>query len=220
VLRRLFVFTGVILTALALAGAAVAVTVTVRVEGVTKTLFGADESIALEPAAGTIVAADGSSHPLAPSTALGALEAASLEGEFYYKLDSLSFGLFVSQIGRHAGVGASGWVYKVNGVSPPVGAADYIVKEGDDVLWYYARFGDTGGPATLDLETSAGDGTRCYQAVARDDAGKASNAADVVYLVDGKRIRSESGRLCPDRPWHRLRATTAGAVRSKVVHPG
>jgi hypothetical protein len=219
VLRRLLVLGGAALVALALAGAALAVTVTVRVEGVTRTLFDADESLALEPAAGTIVAADGSVHTLGPATALGALEAASLKGEFYYRLDSLSFGLFVSQIGRHAGAGTSGWVYKVNGISPPVGAADYVLEDGDDVLWYYARFGDAGGPVTLDLGSATADGARCYQAVARDDAGKRSNATGIVFLVDGKRVRSESGRLCLDRPWHRLRATKAGAVRSQVVHP-
>ena len=51
-----------------------------------------------------------------------------------------------SQIGRYPAYGSSGWVYKVNGVSPPVGANAYALKEGDEVLWYFARFGAQGGP--------------------------------------------------------------------------
>ena len=46
----------------------------------------------------------------------------------------------------------TGWVFKVNGVSPPVGADQALLKDGDLVLWYYATFGATGGPPTLELQ--------------------------------------------------------------------
>lgn len=35
----------------------------------------------------------------------------------------------------------SGWMYKVNGISPNVGALSYTLKEGDTVLWYYVNNG-------------------------------------------------------------------------------
>lgn len=35
----------------------------------------------------------------------------------------------------------SGWMYKVNGISPNVGALSYTLKEGDNVLWYYVNNG-------------------------------------------------------------------------------
>lgn len=38
----------------------------------------------------------------------------------------------------------SGWMYKVNGVSPNVGALSYTLKEGDIVLWYYVNNGKDG----------------------------------------------------------------------------
>lgn len=38
----------------------------------------------------------------------------------------------------------SGWMYKVNGVSPNVGALSYTLKEGDTVLWYYVNNGKDG----------------------------------------------------------------------------
>ena len=65
----------------------------------------------------------------------------------------------MSQIGRYPGAGAAGWVFKVNGVSPPVGADQVVLKDGDEVLWYYATFGATGGPRTLSLKAAGGN---CY----------------------------------------------------------
>lgn len=38
----------------------------------------------------------------------------------------------------------SGWMYKVNGISPNVGALSYTLKEGDTVLWYYVNNGKDG----------------------------------------------------------------------------
>ena len=42
-------------------------------------------------------------------------------GEFHYAVATASFGVYVSQI-KYLAAGTSGWVFKVNGVSPPVGA--------------------------------------------------------------------------------------------------
>ena len=212
-LRRLLVSLAVVALALALAGSALALTVHVRVEGVTTTIFGAGEPL-IAPFAGALVADDGSLHTLAKPTALGALEAASRKGEFFYRLRSLSFGLFVDRIGRYPSGGSSGWVYKVNGVSPPVGAADYVLEDGDRVLWYFAKFGPSGGPKTLELE---GASNGCFQAVARDDKGRATKARDVVFVVDGRPIRSRSGEICPAARWRALRATKPGSIRSELV---
>ncbi len=43
--------------------------------------------------------------------------------------------------------GSSGWAFKVNGASPPVGADKVELKDGDVVLWYWAKFSDVGRPA-------------------------------------------------------------------------
>lgn len=215
-LHRLLVLLAVLAAALALAGSALAIAVHVRVEGLTATIFGADEPL-LAPFVGPLAADGGSVHPLAQPTALGALEAASRRGEFYYRLKSLSFGLFVDRIGRYPSGGSSGWVYKVNGVSPPVGAADYVLRDGDEVLWYFARFGKKGGPTTLELEASS---PGCFETVARDDRGRAARAHDVVFLVDGKPGRAASGRICPAAGHRTLRATKLGAIRSQLVVVG
>lgn len=211
--RRFSILLVALAATLALAGSAAAFTVHVRVEGLTTTIYGAQEPL-LTPFSGALVADDGSVHTLAKPTALGALEAASRRGEFYYRLRALSFGLFVDRIGRYPSGGSSGWVYKVNGVSPSVGAADNVLADGDHVVWYFAKFGPGGGPETLELESAAGG---CYQAVSRDDKGRSKPARNVVFLADGKRVRSRSGAICPTGRWSTLRAAKAGAIRSEVV---
>ena len=213
-LRRttLAAFVLALAAALALPGAALALSVHVRVEGPKGTHFGARQPL-VTPFTGT-VAGDGGDVELAEPTALGALEAASIAGDFYYHLLVSSFGPYVAQVGRTPGEGPSGWVYKVNGVSPPVGADAYELEPGDEVLWYYATFGDTGGPLTLDLDRVA---RGCYRAYKVNDLGERSFVRKVVFLLDDRSLRSKGGRICPTGQWHTLRATKDGLIRSEEL---
>jgi hypothetical protein len=106
-------------------------------------------------------------------------------------------------------------VFKVNGVSPPVGADQVALHDGDTVLWYFATFGPTGGPKTLALRK----GTRrnCYRVVAQNDAGKATPAAGAVLHVDGRAFRTRAGAGCVGRHAGLVKATLAGAVRSNAL---
>jgi hypothetical protein len=197
VLRRLIVLVAVAGLVLSFAAAAVAATVTVRVEGKTRSIFGS-----------LPVAVDA-------SNALQALDIASTLGEFHYQLTSLSFGDYVSQIGKYPGTGNTGWVFKVNGVSPPVGADQVVLQDGDTVLWYFALFGDAGGPPTLDLRAA---GTGCYTASSLDDAGKRTAAAGAVLHVDGRRAKVDAtGRGCVGRHRGLVRAYAVATVRSNSV---
>ena len=112
-MSKLLVVLAVGAAALLLVPAALAVRVHVRVEGKTQAIFGSTEPALV-------------SGP----NALDALEAASFAGEFYYHVTTTSFGPYVDQIGRYPGGGSSGWVFKVNGVSPPVGADAVQLKGG------------------------------------------------------------------------------------------
>ena len=149
-LRRLFALS--VLLLVALAPAALAANVKIRVEGKTTTIFG--------PAQPTVTA----------DNALQALDAASTAGEFYYGMTTSSFGDYVSQIGKYPASESTGWVFKVNGVSPPVGADKVTLKDGDVVLWYYATFGPAGGPPTLELQRLPAN---CYVVQSVTDAGQA-----------------------------------------------
>jgi uncharacterized protein DUF4430 len=217
VLRRTLVFLGVLAAAVAVAAPALAVRVHMRVEGVGQTIYGARQPL-LTPVSGSFRTPGPGSVQVAQTgqTPFGSLERASRIGEFYYHAAEFSFGPFVDRIGRYPASGSSGWVYKVNHVSPPIGANAYRLKDGDEVLWYFARFDAQGGPKTLDLvRRPAG----CFRALLRDDNGKMSRASDIVFVQDGRRISSASGERCPSGRWRGLRATKVGAIRSEVVVP-
>ncbi len=182
----------------ALAPAATAATVHVRVEGKTQTLYGATEP------------------SLQGGNALEALDAASLAGELYYHVTTTSFGPYVDQVGRYGGSASSGWVFKVNGASPPVGADKVELKDGDTVLWYYADFGQGGGPPTLRLRKVAGG---CYTVVAQDDNAQIVVVPSVTLRVGSKRTVSvKGGKACPGpHPGLLVRAVAAGAIRSNAL---
>lgn len=200
-LRRSLPFLVVLATALVLAAPAAALSFHVRVEGKTRTIFGATE-----PRFST------SSSPF---NALDALEAASTAGEFFYNVQTASFGRYVDRIGRYPASGTAGWVFKINGVSPPVGADQVVIRDGDRVLWYWAQFGIVpGGPETLSLHRV---GRSCYRVVAQNDQGRERAAAGAVLTVDGRRFRTRNGRACLPRHEGLVRATLGGAVRSNAV---
>jgi uncharacterized protein DUF4430 len=196
VFRRSFVLVATLVAALVLVAVANAARVTVRVEGKTQTIYGS--------APVTVDAGN----------ALQALDLTSTLGEFYYALTHASFGDYVSQIGKYPAAGSAGWVFKVNGVSPPVGADQVQLKDGDTVLWYWADFGPTGGPPTLDLKA---DGKDCYRVTSFDDAGKSSAATTAVLHVDGRRVKAAAGRGCVGAHRGLVRAFAVGAVRSNSV---
>jgi len=183
----MLVLIGVLTAAAILVSAGFAATVKIRVEGKVQTIYGASQP------------------SVSGANPLEALDAASFAGEFYYLVTTSSFGDYVSQVGKYAGDQSSGWVFKVNGIS---------LKDGDTVLWYYATFGPTGGPPTLDLQRLPGN---CYRVSAVNDAGKRSAAAGAVVSVDSRRIKAPTGRACVGTHVGFVRATLSGAVRSNAV---
>ncbi|MGH3002027.1 MAG: DUF4430 domain-containing protein [Gaiellaceae bacterium] len=178
---------------------AFAATVKVRVEGKTRTIFAPTEF--------TVTA----------QTALDALEQASIAGEFYYHVTQAGFGPYVDQVGRYGGSASSGWVFKVDDRSPPVGADKVQLQNGDHVLWYYATFGPTGGPPTLVVKPAS---RGCYTVHAFDDNGGTATVSGLVLHVGSQRSMpaKTDTSVCPGP--HRgllVRATAPGAVRSNAV---
>jgi hypothetical protein len=189
----------VLFVLLVVPGSAFAATVKVRIEGKTQTLFGPTEI--------TVTA----------TTAQDALEQASILGEFYYHVTQSSFGPYIDQVGRYGGTASSGWVFKVDDSSPPVGADKVTLKDGDSVLWYYADFGPTGGPPTLSVKPGS---KGCYTATAFDDNGKVSTVAGLQWHVGSKKTApgTTGTAYCPGTHTGLLvRATATGAVRSNAV---
>lgn len=196
--RRLLILAVAAALFAVLAEAALGVNVRVRVEGRTQTIFGTAEPTVSMPG----------------SSALDALEAASVRGEFYYHVTQFAFGPFVDQIGRYRADAANGWAFKVNGASPPVGANNVALRDGDVVLWYWATFSEQGGPPTLLLRRT---GRNCYAVFAQDDQGRTQPAGGAQLLFDGRRRSTRVGRACIGRHTGLVRAVRTGAVRSNAL---
>jgi Domain of unknown function (DUF4430) len=198
VFRRLIVLAGVALLAGALAAPALGLRVKVRVEGKTTTIFGSTQpTLTTGP------------------NAIAALDAASVAGEFYYHVQTTAFGPFVDQIGLYRGAGTSGWSYKINGVSPPVGADQAAVADGDTVLWYWSTFTPTGGSPTLLLRKRAS--RNCYTVLSEDDQGVSTPAVGARLLVDGRNVKTKAGRGCVGTHRGLVRAILPNAVRSNAL---
>jgi Domain of unknown function (DUF4430) len=195
VFRRTLMLPVVVGLVLAIVGSASAAIVRVRVEGKSQTIFGATQPRA------------------SATTALGALESASIGGEFYYHVQVTGLGPYVDRIGRNVAAGFSGWAFKVNGVSPPVGADKVEVKDGDVVLWYWATFTEAGGPPTLELSRERGG---CYRVAAKNDAGDSVEVA-ATLRVDSRAVPMQGGRACPGPHRSLVRAIAFGAVRSNAL---
>jgi Domain of unknown function (DUF4430) len=198
VLHRLVLFGLSLVLATTLVPAALAARVHVRVEGKTTTIFGAPEPF-VAPAA----------NPLE------ALEDASVLGEFYYHVKQFSFGPFVDQIGRYASSDTGGWLFKVNGVSPQVGADKVQLADGDRVLWYWSSFDPSGsGEKTLLLTRRSGN---CYRVFAQDDKGARTAPVGASLRVDGRTKVAPGGAACVGKHRGLVRAFAPGAVRSNAL---
>jgi len=191
--RRLFALLALAVLVGVLVPAALAARVHVREVGNTPAIFGASEAVR------------------GARTALDSPTTASLVGEFYVHVAATAYGPYVDQIGLYHAAGSSGWTFKVNGVSAPVGADKVTLKNGDRVVWYWATFGPSGGPPTLVL--SRGKRAGCYRVVQQDDAGKTTATSGAVLHVDDRSVRG----ACVGRHRGLVRATKTGAVRSNAV---
>lgn len=88
---------------------------------------------------------------------------------FTYHIQDSSFGQYLDQINNDTAQGAKGWLYAVNHMAPNVGAADYVLKENDSVLWYYADYNDKLTRLSLD-KTEIGSGESAKGTVEYFDA--------------------------------------------------
>ena len=124
------------------------VTANVRIEGKNETVWCGDVTFS----SSVLTASDGSIHYLNEPTALGALDEANEIGGFGYVLDDGYWGLYVSEINSELPIGWNGWMYRVDYVSPWVGAPDYTLTDSDEVLWYFGAW--TAPPLAIELSAT------------------------------------------------------------------
>jgi len=119
-------------------------TVTVRVEGQNNTIWSGTVTVSES----TIIDDKGGEHYLSESTALGALDEASQAGDFPYVVQDTAYGLYLYSVNGEEPEGLAGWMYRVDYLSPWVGAADFILGETtppdpphQEILFYYGEWG-------------------------------------------------------------------------------
>ncbi len=197
--RHLFIWLVAGLAALLLVPAALAVGVHVRVEGKTRNIFGSTEPTLTVKA-----------------NALDALDSASLAGEFYYHVTASSFGPYVDQVGRYVAGGSNGWVFKLNGVSPPVGA-DAVDAQGRGL-----ECSGTGPPSARPVGPRRSCCRRPRSAAAigclrRTTHGKTKAARGARLHAGGRSVLARTGGACLGAHKGLVTATLTGAVRSNAV---
>jgi len=124
------------------------VTASVRIEGKNDTVWTGTVTFSNS----SIVADNGKTYYLSEPTALGALDEANKTTGFGYKVAAYSWGLYMYEVAGEAASGWDGWMYRVDYVSPGVGAPDYTLAENDNVLWYYGSW--TAKPLKIELDKS------------------------------------------------------------------
>ena len=100
-------------------------------------------TVMLSPGKVKVELKDGSVSEVDGLSALAALWMASKIGNFSVTIANTSWGLYVESIAGISPEGLSGWMYWVNFPEeniPSVGAADYILENGDTLIFYYGSY--------------------------------------------------------------------------------
>lgn len=153
--------------------------------------------------------------------ALQAVETAAGQCGFTYVIQQLAFGPYLYQINNEAAEGMAGWMYRVNWLSPMVGAADYLLSEGDSVFWAYTEFGTE--PLRLRTQPqSPRRGEEISITVEQYDSGTGqwSQARDARLFADGIEQPLPEGVATSrfeDLGIHTLKARKAGYIASGVT---
>jgi len=200
-----------------------------RVEGSSKTLAAAtyvtDTAKIRTTTAPPTCNGTGATKTVSGPTAIGLLASAAGATSAltpFAVSDEFDFGLLVCGIGDLAGTGTDAfWLYKVDHKSPEVGADQYALKGGEEVLWYYSD--STAG-------SNVGD-ELAVTAPARAKAGASVNVTVYAYDAAGARKPAAGASVggqttdaagkatvtAPARGTLRLRATRAGDIRSATA---
>ena len=192
-LRRSLVLLAVVAPLSSLAGLAAAAQVDVRVEGKTQTIFGADEPRSSARTRWTR-STPAARWPSSTPTSRALVRPVRRPGRLLPRRRP------------------TGWVFKVNGVSPPVGADQVQLKDGDTVLWYFAQFGADRRPADA----------RSLEPIERAATARRRRTTRAWRQVPPASSSTSARRPCPHRrdasvrgsPHGLVWASAPGAVRS------
>lgn len=151
-----------------------------------------------------------SRHRLRGPTALGIIEDAASDNRRlrpFRVSDTFGFGLIACQIGDFAAFTASrAWLYKVNHESPDIGGDQLRLRNGDQVLWYFANF-DSGNNTGDEL---------VLRAPRRVEAGEEFEVRVHAFSASGKRAPAAGTRILGgDFPAANAAGRSEGTISSR-----
>jgi len=166
------------------------VTVDVRIEGQDDNIWSG--SVTVNDS--TIIDDEDGEHYLSQPTALGALDEASQEGEFPYAVQDTAYGLYLYSIDGEDAEGMSGWMYRVDYISP-LDSVDQFILNGahQEVLFYYGDWMEPPIPLKIEVDNIIPDAGDSFTVTVSeyDDAfaewypvGDATVYADTSYTTD------------------------------------
>ncbi len=138
--------------------------------------------------------------------------------------DEFDFGLLVCGISSFIGGDTAYWLYKVDHKSPEVGAEQYPLKGGEEVLWFFSDTTagvNTGNELALQAPARAKPGsTVAVRVWSYDTAGKRTPVAGAVVQGEDEAITDAQGRATlatPNQGTLRLRAEHGADIPSQIV---
>ncbi|MDD5591199.1 MAG: prenyltransferase/squalene oxidase repeat-containing protein [Dehalococcoidales bacterium] len=132
-------------------------TVDIRIEGQSTTIWSGTVTVDESDITATN---SGQTYHLANSTALGALDEASQDGDFSYETSDEYGSLFITSIAGEAGSATNAWLYRVDSVSATVGAGEFVINDTappspphQEILFYYVVDGNWGAqPLKIEVD--------------------------------------------------------------------
>ena len=138
--------------------------------------------------------------------------------------DEFDFGLLVCGISTFGSSDTAYWLYKVDHKLPEVGAEQFALEGGEDVLWYYSDTTaglNTGDELVLQAPARAKpNGDVTVRVWAYDSAGRRAPAAGAVVQGENEATTDAQGRATLDTPAQgtlRLRAERGVDIASQTL---
>lgn len=170
------------------------VTVHIRIEGEDENIWSGNVTVDE-----SWITADNSDieYHLEDPTALGTLDEASEEGEFPYETTDEWGGLFVTSIDGEEPEGMAGWMYRVDYISPSVGADQFILDDThQEVLFALCEWDDI--PLKIEVDnTTPDDGDSFTVTVSEYDDAMAEwfEIEDATVYADTEYTTDENGEV-------------------------
>lgn len=152
-------------------------------------------------------------------TALDIVKNASALCGFTYHIAETSFGPYLDKINNDEASGLTGWLYLVNNISPPLGAADYNLQPQDEALWYFGDFSWL--PTRLSLSSTEAPSNTAITATVESFSNNTWSPVEGALVAFGANTATTNNNgqatISPADGYYKIFATKNGYVRSNSI---